>query len=599
MISASTSFRRLWRLLIEERRRFVLALCTLIIAAFLLYLVPLVPQAVIDGVLNDPSIAPSATTTTVVNLLGGRAWLSDHLWVALLAIAGITLLAGTFIYLRQRLSARAAQNTAQSVRNRIYDHIQRLPSKTLDTQESGDLLQRCTSDVDTLQLFLQTQLVEFGRAVTMFLAPLPIMFLLDWRMTIAAIWAQPFTMLFGIIFFHRVRNLFREKDEAEGRLTTRVNENLTGLRIVRAFNRQAHESKRFTTCNNDHRVLDARLYYVLAWYYSISDLLCFIQQASVVFVGVWLLYNDMLLVGEFYFFFAAVGMFLWPIRMLGRLIAEMSKATVAIDRLHEILALDEETDSSDSLGGVTLQGDIVFRNVSLAYDGSTDVLRDVSFSLRAGETLAIVGPSGSGKSTIANILLRFNDITGGAVELDGVSLDRLPRQAVRQQIAAVMQQPFLFSRSIGANMKLGVSHAEDDAMRVAARVAHMHDSIAQFTDGYDTIVGERGMTLSGGQRQRVALTQALLQTPAILILDDALSAVDTRTEQDILGALRDRHGKQTTLIIAHRLSTLREADRIIVLQDGRITQDGTHDELIATEGLYKRLWSIQSEANRD
>ena len=588
--------RGLWRLLKGERRRFALALSALIFAAFLLYLVPLLPQAVIDGVLSPADTKTSATTKTVVNLLGGRAWLGAHLWVALVAVAGITMLAGVFIYARQRLSAVAAQNTAQSIRNRIYNHIQRLPCPTLDKQESGDLLQRCTSDIDTLQLFLQTQLIELGRAIIMFLAPLPLMFLLDWRMAIAAIWAQPITVAFGFYFFQRVRRLFRTTDEAEGRLTNNVNENLTGIRIVRAFNRQKHESKRFKLRNSDYRGLDARLYYLFAWYYSLSDLLCFIQQATVVFVGAWLMYNDMLLVGEFYFFFAAVGMFLWPIRMLGRLISEMGKATVSIERLQEILSLDEEKDLDNCVPSVRLKGDIVFRNVSLTYDDSTDILRDVSFSLKAGETLAIVGPSGAGKSTIANILLRFNDITSGTVELDGVSIDRLPRQDVRRQIAAVMQQPFLFSRSISANMKLGASNAEDDALMVASRVAHMHDSISQFSEGYDTIVGERGMTLSGGQRQRVALTQALLQTPAILILDDALSAVDNQTEHDILAALKNRHGKQTTLIIAHRLSTLRQADRIIVLQGGRITQTGTHEELLSTNGLYQRLWAIQSES---
>ena len=208
--------RGLWRLLKGERRRFALALSALIFAAFLLYLVPLLPQAVIDGVLSPADTKTSATTKTVVNLLGGRAWLGAHLWVALVAVAGITMLAGIFIYARQRLSAVAAQNTAQSIRNRIYNHIQRLPCPTLDKQASGDLLQRCTSDIDTLQLFLQTQLIELGRAIIMFLAPLPLMFLLDWRMAIAAIWAQPITVAFGFYFFQRVRRLFRTTDEAEG-----------------------------------------------------------------------------------------------------------------------------------------------------------------------------------------------------------------------------------------------------------------------------------------------------------------------------------------------------------------------------------------------
>jgi ATP-binding cassette subfamily B protein len=587
----------MWHLLEGERWRFGIALGSLIIAACLLYLVPLIPQAVIDGVLAAPTGEMSATTHFVVDLLGGQAWLGDHLWAALCAIATVTIVAGGFIYLRQRHSAIGAQGAAQKTRDRIYDHIQRLPCATLDKQESGDLLQRCTSDIDTLQLFLQTQLVEFGRAIIMFLVPLPLMFAMDWRMALAAIWAQPITAFFGIFFFRRVRHVFRKKDEAEGRLTNAVNENLTGIRIVRAFNRQAHESARFMERNDDHRVLDEKLYYLFAWYYSLSDLLCFVQQASVVFIGAWLMYTGVLEVGEFYFFFAAVGMFLWPIRMLGRLIGEMGKATVATERLQEILNLEPEADPVEPVELTSLRGSIMFEDVSLGYDEATPVLHNISFSVQAGETVALVGPSGSGKSTIANILLRFNDIASGRVELDGISLDRLPRQAVRRQIAAVMQQPFLFSRSIKANIGLGASHAEEDALLMASRIAHMHDSIARFDKGYETIVGERGVTLSGGQRQRIALAQALLQDPAILILDDALSAVDTRTEQDILAALRDRHGRQTTLIIAHRLSTLREADRIIVLEEGRITQNGTHDELRRKPGLYQRLWAIQSNGD--
>ena len=527
MAKPKAGFRSIWKLLEGEHLRFGSALGVLVLAASILYLVPLIPQAVIDGVLAEPTDATSRTTLVVMQVLGGREFLTTHLWVPLLAIAGITLLAGAFIYLRQRFCSISAQNTARRMREKVYDHIQRLPCRTLDGRDSGDLLQRCTSDVDTMQMFIQTHLVEVGRAIVMLLVPLPLMFMMDWRMTLAAIWAQPLTAGFGLIFYRKVRNLFRLKDEAEGRMTSSVNENLTGIRIVRAFNRQDHEIERFNKRNDQHRVLDEKIYRAMAWYYSMSDLLCFIQQASVIFIGAWLLYNGMIEVGQFYFFFAAVGMFLWPIRMLGRLLSEMGKATVAIERLQEILALPIESNPADPIMPEQFHGRIAFKDVSLTYDQSTPVLHDVSFTISEGETIALMGPSGSGKSTIANILLRFNDLNSGSVELDGVDIERIPRQELRLHIAAVMQQPFLFSRSIRENVSLGVSHAQEETLQCATRMAHMHESISSFEHGYETLVGERGVTLSGGQRQRIAIAQALLQEPAVLILDDALSAVDT------------------------------------------------------------------------
>ncbi|MDG1898458.1 MAG: ABC transporter ATP-binding protein [Phycisphaerales bacterium] len=599
MTDRPVKFAGLWAMMRADRWRFGYALASLVVAACLLYLVLLIPQAVIDGVLGNQPDRITDTTRRIIDLMGGREHVAERLWIPLIWISVIAALAGIATYGRQRWSAVASQNTGKRIRDRLQNHVQRIEMNRFDELDSGDLLQRCTSDIDTTQNFLSMQAVEIGRAIVMFLVPLPIMFATDWRMSIAAIWLIPGILWFSLHYFGRVRSVFREKDEAEGRLTSGVTENLVGIRVVRAFNRQNFEIDRFRRFNDEHRAVDDRLYRIFARFWSASDLLCFIQQASVILVGAWLLATDRILVGEFYFFFAAVGMFLWPVRMMGRILAELGKATVAVERLDEILALPIEQDSPDADAAIPSGGRLEIRDLVFSHAEDAPVLRGINLDIAAGETIAIVGPSGGGKSTLVNLLLRFYDRDGGSIRLGGVDIESMPRHALRSRIAAVLQQPFLFSRTIRQNIQLAAPTADQAMVERATVEACIHDSIQRFDAGYDTKVGERGVTLSGGQRQRVAIAQALLQEPDVLILDDALSAVDTGTEQSILEAIHDRRGRHTTLIIAHRLSTLKEADRIIVLTEGVIAQQGTHQSLRDTPGLYRRLWEIQASVEND
>ncbi|MDP7071199.1 MAG: ABC transporter ATP-binding protein [Phycisphaerales bacterium] len=584
----------IWALLAGQRLRYAGALVSLIVASMLLYAVPIVPQVVLDGVLTDEVREGSLPERVGLWLLGGRDFLGEHLWVAALAVIGLTLLAAAATYLRGRWVAIAAESVVCRLRDRLHHHLNHLPCTWYDEAETGDVLQRCTSDVDTLRNFLAMQVIEIGRALAMLLIPLPIMFMMDTGMAVASIVLLPFIIAWALFFYGRVKTIFRDKDEAEGRLTACVNENLTGIRVVRAFARQDFERAKFHDRNDEHRRLDYRLYAILAWFWSASDQLCFIQKALVFILGGYWVAVGSLEIGTYYFFIAAVSMYVWPVRMMGRLLAELGKAIVAVDRIHEILETPEETATgTQAPPHVAHPGHIEFEAITFSH-GSTPVVHGIDLSIDAGRTLAIVGPSGSGKSTLINLLLRLYEPDAGRIRVDGVDITDLDRQAHRRRMAVVMQDPFLYSRSIHDNIALSRRTASDDEVQLATRVACIHDSILEFDEGYETLVGERGVTLSGGQRQRVAIARALLQQPEILVLDDALSAVDTRTERMILEAMRDRHGRQTTIVIAHRLSTLTAADDIIVLDEGRIVQQGTHASLASEPGMYRRLWEIQT-----
>jgi ATP-binding cassette subfamily B protein len=572
MISNS-KYQLIWQLVRVERRRYSAAIFSLVLASCFLYLVPLVPSAVLDGRFRN-------------------------LWLAAVLMSGFTALAGFFTYLRGRLSSVAAENVILRLRDQLYDQLQHLPCSYFDTAPTGDLIQRCTSDVETMRQFLVSQVVEIGRAVLMLIIPLPLMLAIDWRMTAMSVILIPPIVAFSMIFFRRVRSSFEKVDQAEGRLTSTLQENLTGIRVVRAFARQQFEIEKFGARNSEHRDLDNNLYRLLAVFWSASDVLCIGQMGIVVIAGGRWITDGSLGVGSFFFFLTSVGMFIWPVRMMGRILTELGKATVAVGRIQEILGHARETTPENRLlipqHGIDRLGEIVFRNVTFAHRKDTAALEDVSFHLPVGRTLALFGPSGSGKSTIVNLLLRLYDPSSGVIEMDGRNICNVDRKDVRRQISVVMQEPFLYSKTVRENLSIGHASATHDDIVQATAAACVHDTVMEFEQGYDTLVGERGISLSGGQRQRVALARALLKRPTILILDDALSAVDTETESQILDALALRRGRSTTIVIAHRLSTLMTADEILVLDGGRVVQRGTHEQLKDAPGMYQRVWMIQN-----
>ena len=598
-IRTSNNARALWKLTAGQRGRFALSAITLGIGTLLMYGPPQIVRFAIDGVL-DKTKSPPASVVRVLESIGA----TNHPTRALLMAAGVvivvTLVGGAFMIWKGILAALAAESIARSLRLCLYDHLQHLPVAYHDKQKTGDQVQRCTSDVDTVRMLFSSQAVEIARAIALLLIGLPLMFWMDVKLALVAVAVLPVIVAFAIVFFGRVQGSFKAMDDAEGAMTATLQENLTGIRVVRAFARQEFEADRFGEKNRKHRELNDRLFRIMAVYWSMSDFMSFAQMGLVLGVGAWRVANGSISVGTLVAFMSYMGQYLWPVRQMGRTLTELGKATVSMGRIQEILDAPRETDVTEAPRALPerINGDVRIENVGLSF-GETRVLDDISLDVPAGQTLALVGPSGSGKSTLMQLLLRFHDYTAGRITLDGMEIRELPRKYVRGQFGVVMQEPFLYSKTLRENIRLGRHTADENEIVESAAIACIHDAIEGFDLKYDTLVGERGVTLSGGQRQRVAIARAILKDAPVLILDDALSAVDTHTEKLILDALEQRRGKHTTIVIAHRLSTLMHADQIAVLEAGRIVQRGTHAQLVAEEGLYRRLWQIQTELEED
>lgn len=612
MISQLKAIRSLMQ---GQRLNYGIALLCLVSATAANYLVPLVGAATIDHAIGSKeSTQSSLLVRSVLDSIGGADSLRAHLWLAPVFMVLLTALGGVGSYLKGRFTSLASDGIARRLKDDLYDHINHLPASHLDRLDTGDLVQRCSSDVETVRQFLAVQVMEIGQSLILAATALPLLLLLNPPMTAIAFALVPPLVLYGYIYFKKVRHVFKSVDEAEGELTSVIQENLTGIRVVRAFARQDYEKARFAKPNARFRDRHMRLLRLMSWYWSISDLVAFTQIGLVLLVGARWVSEGTLTVGVLFAFLAYLGIMLWPVRQMGRILTDLGKTSVAITRIQEILAVKRESDVAPPAdirerpplrGAISVHG-LAFRHASRPGSergGSASpenvpdpggALNGISFEVSPGETLAVLGPSGAGKSTLMHLLLRIYDYECGSIRLDGEELSTLPRKWVRGQIGTVMQEPFLFSKTLRDNIRLGSSAAQDREIEEAARAACIDETIRSFEQGYETLIGERGITLSGGQRQRVAIARAILRNPPILILDDALSAVDGETETLILDALRRRRGHSTTLVIAHRLSTLIHADRVIVMDKGRIIQTGTHAELSQTEGLYRRLWQIQS-----
>ncbi len=574
-----SSNKTLWELIAYQKKRYLFAIAAMIIGTISLLSVPYVFKVTLDS------------------LTSGQADLKTTLIPAALIIVGLNVLHGIFTYFRGKLTAEASESIVRSLRHELYKHLERLPCVFHDKSDTGDLVQRCSSDVETLRVFLATQVVEIARVALFFLIAMPIMFSQDFRMSLLSLSLVPVIVLVAILFFRKVRGLFQKVDEAEGKLTTVLQENLTGIRVVRAFGRGEFEMEKFLKRNGEFRELEFQLFKILSVYWSISDFLVFTQLGIVLIGGGYWVMQNQITIGTWILFWWLMRTIIWPIRHIGRVLADTGKATVAIDRIQEILK--EKIESVEEVSDAPVEGEIVVRNLTYSYKEKQPVLTDLSLTIKKGETVAFLGPPGSGKSTLVNLLVRLYDYEEGSIQIGGHELKQLNRDSVRNAFGMVLQDPFLYSKTVRENVVVGRSSAADHEVEESAHAADIHSNIVDFEHGYETAVGERGVTLSGGQRQRLAIARALLKEPEFLVLDDSLSAVDTKTEAHILRSLAKRRGKHTTILIAHRLSSTRLADRIFVFDHGKLIQNGSHDELLSVKGPYQKLWNIQSDLEEE
>jgi ATP-binding cassette subfamily B protein len=532
----------------------------------------------------------------------GNSLTQTFLWIGL-GFIGLAFCEGGFSFLSGRLAAYTAEGITRRMRDFLFDHIQRLSFSYHATTPTGDLIERVTSDVDALRRFFSEQGIGMGRISLLFIINFIAILKLNVKLGLLSVIVIPFMLLVSVWFFKRVTKAFEKYQSQEAVLSTTLQENLTGVRVVKAFGRQEYEKSKFEKDNWTKYMKGKFLLFMHSMFWPISDIVLGLQMLFGFVYAATMAINGEITVGMYIAYVGLVVWLIWPIRNLGRIIVMASTGMVSYGRLMEIVKQAREPLFDGKVQPKEpVKGEIVFDNVSFIYsDGKDHVLKNISFTAKPGQAVALLGSTGSGKSSLVNLLPRFHEYTGGRILLDGVELKDYPRAYLRRQIGIVEQEPFLFSRSIRENISYGVGReVSQEELERATKAAAIHDVIMSFPNGYNTLVGEKGVTLSGGQKQRVTIARTLLKNPRILILDDSTSSVDTETEASIRDALNELMENRTTFIIAHRIQSVMIADLILVLDKGEVVQMGTHEDLVSQrDGMYRRIYDIQTKIDEE
>ena len=583
--------------------------------------------SLVTTVLN--ALTPQIFRFSIDSVLGGSKYmyLADHLWILALLLVGVAVLSGISQYICRANTALAGENFARNMRDALFAHVQRLPMSWHDKNQTGDIIQRCTSDVEVIRNFVVTQLLEVFRTVFLIITSFGMMLSMNVELSLVVLLFVPIVVLYSAVFYRLIAKRFIVADEAEGELSTVVQENATGVRVVRAFGREQFEMDRFREKNDYFAKLWIRLGTLSGLYWGVGDLITGLQVVAVIVLGAARAVRGDISVGEFIAFASYNTTLVWPIRGLGRILSDMSKAGVSFERVDYIIRAEEEayenTDGSvcseediqaykERNAGTEIVSDhvnfeyedhkdgsagfdIVFDHVSFGYEEGQRVLRDITFQVPQGHTFGILGGTGSGKSTIIQLLTRLYELKDGqgSITVGGEDIRRIPLEKLRGSIGMVLQEPFLYSRTIRENIAAVRPDASLEEIRRVAKIACIDDAVMSFPDGYDTLVGERGVTLSGGQRQRVAIARMLLEGAPVMVFDDSLSAVDSQTDSMIRKALKEHMKDAAVILISHRITTLMGADQIMVLNHGKIEEMGSHQELIQKDGIYRQIYDIQ------
>ena len=585
----------LWQFLKGAKRYFLVTVLAAAVTALADMLQPQIIRAAVDCALGGKEGNFPAFVMKAVNSIGGFSYLGEHLWIMAAAVLVVAVFQVVSQYAFRVFNTKASETLVKSMRDQLFSHIQRLPFSWHMKNRTGDIIQRCTSDIETTKNFLSEQLTSVFRILILLVLSMSFMTAMHGKLTLIALIPMPLIIGYSMHFHKKIHEGFTDCDENEGKLSAMAQENLTGVRVVRAFGQERAEMDKFTRQNDYYTSLWIRMAKIMSRFWSVSDIFSGVQVMLVVVFGAYFCIRGSLTEGEYIAFISYNSMLVWPIRQLGRMISEMSKAGVSIDRVAYIMHSPVECDDPEATDA-PMDGDICFEHVSFAYENSPELLHDINFSMKAGTTLGILGGTGSGKSTLMLLLdkLYLLEENGGRITIGGTDIRKIRTEHLRKNIGMVLQEPFLFSRTIAENIGITSPEIDMEAIRSAAAAAALDETITSFAQGYETMVGERGVTLSGGQKQRSAIARMLTQETPIMIFDDSLSAVDTQTDAKIRQAIQQRFGTASVILISHRITTLSAADKIIVLDRGRIVEEGTHEELKTGGGIYQKIYETQS-----
>ena len=584
----------------------LIAIVLLIFSRITYSMIPLFTQYVLKRLLEQPGIGTTLEAYNQVNLPvffirffeSAPSFLDEIVYVAGVLIS-LQIIRFLFRFIELSIRGYVRHSMGQNLRLNMYEHIQKLPYKFHNNSDSGDLIQRSTSDIETSVNFLSRTLMDiiflastlvFGAYQLYFLNPLLTFILLS---------IIPFVGVASIIYFRKNDKMYQDVEEAESKMMTVIQENLSSARIVRAFGNEAYEIEKLREKNDHHRHMRLRTGKIVSKFWGTMDFIGISQYVLVIVLGIYFMNQNQMDAAQIAAALGLVGMLIWPIRGLGHILNDYAKALAASKRIYDILNLETEYVKNGKLTP-EIKGHIVFENVSFKFDDTENKLfKNLSFEILPGETVAFIGRTGSGKSTLMNMLMRMYEYHDGHIYIDGVELRDIEKNYLRSNLGVVLQEPFLFSKTVYDNIAIANRKADRSKIMMAAQAASLEKDIKTFQQGYDTVVGEKGTTLSGGQKQRVAIARVLVSEKPILIFDDALSAVDTQTDLMIREALSNMNDKTTTLIITHRMTTAKEADKIIVIEDGVVQAVGNHQTLSKQKGLYQDLWNIQGKLEEE